>query len=101
MIGLRPWNKVDRPPFMLAYIIRRVLFMIPTLFGIMVINFLVIQAAPGGPVEQVIAQIRGRAVDATARISGQGSEQGQQQRSGPSQTGQSDKYRGARGLDPE
>lgn len=87
---------------MLAYIIRRLALMVPTLLGIMVINFLVIQAAPGGPVEQVIAQIQGRAVDATARVSGQGGElapaqQGQAGASGSSQ----DKYRGARGLDPD
>ena len=40
-----------------AYILRRVLLMIPTLFGIMAISFIVIQFAPGGPVEQVIAQL--------------------------------------------
>ena len=44
---------------MIAYIIRRLLLMIPTLLGIMVINFIVIQAAPGGPVEQMLAQIQG------------------------------------------
>ena len=41
---------------MLAYIIRRLLLIIPTLFGILVINFIIIQAAPGGPVEQMIAK---------------------------------------------
>ena len=40
---------------MLAYIVRRLLLMIPTLFGIMVLNFVIIQATPGGPVEQMIA----------------------------------------------
>ena len=55
---------------MIAYIIRRLLLIIPTLFGIMVINFFIIQIAPGGPVEQVIAELSGTAVDATARISG-------------------------------
>ena len=53
---------------MLAYILRRVLLMIPTLFGIMVLNFVVIQFAPGGPIEQIIAEIQGTAVGATARI---------------------------------
>lgn len=76
---------------MLAYIIRRLLLIIPTLFGIIVINFLIVQAAPGGPVEQVLAQIKGQAVSATARVSTSGGEAG-------SATSQS---RGARGLDPQ
>ncbi|MBC8242188.1 MAG: microcin ABC transporter permease, partial [Alphaproteobacteria bacterium] len=54
---------------MYAYIVRRLLLIIPTLLGIMIINFAVIQAAPGGPVEQMIAEITGTAVAATARIS--------------------------------
>jgi microcin C transport system permease protein len=87
---------------MLAYIIRRLLLMIPTLLGIMVLNFAVIQVAPGGPVEQLIAEIEGRAVSSTARISGQGGEtagsQGQRQASG---TGESSRYRGGRGIPPE
>ncbi len=44
--------------------------MIPTLFGIMVINFVIVQAAPGGPVELMIARIKGTAVEATARLGG-------------------------------
>ena len=44
---------------MLAYIIRRLLLIIPTLFGILLINFIIIQAAPGGPVEQAIAKLEG------------------------------------------
>lgn len=55
---------------MTAYIVRRLLLMIPTLFGIMLINFAVIQAAPGGPVEQLIARLTGTEVAATARIAG-------------------------------
>ncbi|MCC7049654.1 MAG: microcin ABC transporter permease, partial [Alphaproteobacteria bacterium] len=87
---------------MLAYVARRLALMVPTLLGIMVINFLVIQAAPGGPVEQIIAQVQGRAVDATARVSGQGGEltPGGSQTAAPAGGGQ-DKYRGARGLPPE
>ncbi len=84
---------------MLAYIVRRLLLIIPTLFGIMLINFLVIQAAPGGPVEQMIAQIQGEAVEATARFAGGGGQSEVAQRP-PTQTGES-VYRGARGLDPE
>ena len=53
-----------------AYILRRLALMIPTIIGIMGISFLVIQFAPGGPVEQLIAQLRHTAVSATARVGG-------------------------------
>jgi microcin C transport system permease protein len=87
---------------MLAYIVRRLLLIIPTLFGIMVINFAVIQFAPGGPVETVIARFQGTAVDATARISGQGGELQQSGREDRQQSGSStSRYRGAQGIDPE
>ena len=59
---------------MAAYIIRRLLLVIPTLIGIMLINFAVIQIVPGGPVEQMIAQMTGTAVESTARFSGGESE---------------------------
>lgn len=78
---------------MLAYIARRLLLIIPTLLGILLINFLIIQAAPGGPVEQTIARLEGfdaAAGGATGRIAGGGAEAA----SGPN-------YRGAQGLDPE
>ena len=55
---------------MTGYILRRLLLMIPTLFGIMVLNFLIVQAAPGGPVEQVIARLQGHDVGAAARVGG-------------------------------
>ena len=55
---------------MLAYAVRRLLLMIPTVFGIMVVNFIVVQAAPGGPVELMISRLRGHGVEATARIGG-------------------------------
>jgi microcin C transport system permease protein len=85
---------------MLAYIIRRLLLMIPTLFGIMVLTFVIVQFAPGGPIEQIIAQLQGSAVDPTARFSGGGGdfEQGAGQFDA---TGVTSRYRGARGLDPE
>ena len=57
---------------MTAYIIRRLLLVVPTLLGIMLINFAVIQIVPGGPVEQLIAQMTGTAVESTARFSGGG-----------------------------
>lgn len=79
---------------MLAYILRRLLLIVPTLFGILLLNFVIIQAAPGGPVEQAIAKLEGfeaAAGGATGRISGGGSEVA----SGSSN------YRGAQGLDPD
>ena len=88
---------------MLAYIIRRLLLIIPTLFGIMVVNFIIVQAAPGGPVQQLIAQIQGTAVEATARFgSGAQSDVGDSQATrNVAQGGSTGKYRGAQGLDPE
>ncbi|HEX6111313.1 MAG TPA: microcin C ABC transporter permease YejB [Geminicoccaceae bacterium] len=86
---------------MLAYIIRRLLLIVPTLFGIMVINFVVIQSAPGGPVEQLIQQLReGGAPDVTARVSGTATGD---LAAGGAGTGEdvTGRYRGARGLDPE
>ena len=55
---------------MIAYAIRRVLLIIPTLFAIMVVNFFIVQAAPGGPVEQMISRLKGGTVSATERVSG-------------------------------
>ena len=90
---------------MLAYLIRRLLLIVPTLFGIMLVNFLVIQVVPGGPVEQMIAQMSGHATAATGRFSGAGSSESTQstaqRRPGMgSSDGTASKYRGARGLDP-
>jgi len=87
---------------MINYIIRRLLLMIPTLFGIMVLNFAIIQVAPGGPVEQIIAELRGTAADPSARFSGSGGDiQGGQQQSQQSGANITSRYRGAQGLDPE
>jgi microcin C transport system permease protein len=87
---------------MSAYILRRLLLMIPTLLGILFVSFVVIQFAPGGPVERVIAQLTGEDVSATARVSGGGSDV---IRPGGGTSGAFDpiasKYRGAQGLDPE
>ena len=81
-----------------SYIIRRLLLIIPTLFAIMVVNFAVIQIAPGGPVEQVIAQLTGTGADITERVTRSGTSEtldtGQGNNSNPT-------YRGAQGLDPE
>ena len=89
---------------MAAYILKRLLLIIPTMFGIMLISFTIIQFAPGGPIEQVIAQVTGTGVDATSRIGGTeggdfaGSGGANQ---GDTQSSVSSKYRGAQGLDPE
>ena len=83
---------------MLAYIIRRLLLIVPTLFGIMVINFVVVQAAPGGPVEQAIAELQGVGGGAVQRVTrATGDFAGSPQVStSQDQTA----YRGAQGLDP-
>ncbi|MFT5539001.1 MAG: microcin C transport system permease protein [Alphaproteobacteria bacterium] len=85
---------------MIAYIVRRLGLIVPTLFGIMVLNFAIVQFAPGGPVEQLVAQLTGTAEDATARVSGAAREVGTATNQGLRQGGDST-YRGARGLDPQ
>jgi microcin C transport system permease protein len=84
-----------------AYILRRLLLIVPTLLGIMVINFVIVQAAPGGPVERLIAELSGTAVAATARITGGGEGDSRPASSQTSVSGGESKYRGARGLEPE
>ncbi|ETR77364.1 ABC transporter permease [Afipia sp. P52-10] len=86
---------------MTAYIARRLLLMIPTLLGIMLVSFIVVQFAPGGPVERVIAQLTGSDTGASSRISG--SSGGDFARNNPTAAadGVNAKYRGAQGLDPE
>ena len=84
-----------------AYILKRILLMIPTLFGIMVLNFAVVQFAPGGPVEQTIARIKGTAIDPTSAITGSQSELLRSQNKEASNARVVSKYRGARGLDPD
>jgi microcin C transport system permease protein len=82
---------------MLAYSIRRILLMIPTLFAIILVNFVIVQAAPGGPVDQLIAQLKGTGNGALSRVSGGGGELSRPQAS----TSGENQTRGARGLDPE
>jgi microcin C transport system permease protein len=84
---------------MRSYILRRLLFMVPTLLGIMVINFFVIQAAPGGPVEQAISQLQGRG-DVTSRFTSGGETSAPAPQATPgSESGSMS--RGGRGLPPE
>jgi microcin C transport system permease protein len=85
---------------MFAYIFRRLMLMVPTLLGIMVINFIIIQAAPGGPVEQMLSQIQGTASNATDRISGNVSDTSSRIQTDTSGGG-AGTYRGARGLPKE
>ena len=84
-----------------AYILRRLLLMIPTMFGIMAVSFAIIQFAPGGPVEQILARLNGTDIDATSRVSGGGSDFGSGQQAAGTDSGTSLKYRGSQGLDPE
>ncbi len=86
---------------MLAYIVRRLLFIVPTLLGIMALNFLVIHVAPGGPIDQILSNIQGSGVDVTARVSGIDSGELQQGGGQSSTEGPIGNYRGAQGLDPE
>jgi len=78
-----------------AYILRRMLLIIPTLLGIMVLNFALVQFLPGGPIEQVIAQLENSG-DPLDRIGGDGSDAGI-----TNQSGEESKYQGARGLPPD
>ena len=86
-----------------AYIIKRFLLMIPTLLGVMLMTFAVIQFVPGGPIEQVIAKMQGTGTDSTSRITGDtGNEAGGNQQTQPGSGGETTfKYRGSQGLDPE
>ncbi len=89
---------------MLAYFIRRLLLIIPTLLGIMVLNFMIVQAAPGGPIEQIVAKLHGTDVAATARFGGSGAGDvstpaGQAMKAGDAAA--VSRYPGAQGVDPE
>ena len=79
---------------MAAYLFRRLLLVIPTLLGIIAINFAVVQFAPGGPVEQMIAELKGHGTGVTGRMTGEGAHEAM-----PAQTS-GGLYRGASGLDP-
>jgi len=76
-----------------AYILRRLFLIIPTLIGIMLINFVLIQFVPGGPIEQIIAQMEDGSAGATDRFTGGGDDSNNQS--------ENDEYKGARGLPPE
>jgi len=68
---------------MTGYILKRLLLMIPTLFGVLLVTFMIVQFVPGGPVEQMVAQLQGRDTGGErAAAAGAG-------------------YRGRQGLDPQ
>ncbi|WP_332683623.1 microcin C ABC transporter permease YejB [Bosea sp. (in: a-proteobacteria)] len=80
---------------MLSYIARRIALMVPTLFGILLISFVIVQFAPGGPVERVISQLQNPNSGAAQRVGGgSGGDAGAQAMDAGSA------YRGAQGLDP-
>src|SRR6202012_1858657 len=89
---------------MAAYITRRLLLMVPTLLGILFVSFVVVQFAPGGPVERVLAQLSGADTGGLSRVSGGGGDfgaRGGQVGGGAAGEAGNSKYRGAQGLDPE
>ena len=83
---------------MASYFLRRLILIIPTLFGIMLLNFIIIQFAPGGPVENTIARLQGIDVGATERVSGGNQDAIDTQNNFISSN---NKYVGAQGLDPK
>ncbi|PJE30279.1 microcin C transport system permease protein [Pseudooceanicola antarcticus] len=78
-----------------AYILRRLALVIPTLLGIMVINFALTQFVPGGPIEQIIANLQGQG-DVTAGFTGNGPDTANM-----FEEASNSDYAGARGLPPE
>lgn len=84
-----------------AYILRRLLLIVPTLLGILTVTFIIVQFTPGGPVENIIAQLQGTGGDALGRISGAGSDTGISPEALAGGAALDVKYRGAQGLDPE
>jgi microcin C transport system permease protein len=86
---------------MASYILKRLLLMLPTLFGVMLISFIVIQFVPGGPVERMIAELQGHGTSATARFGGGSGGDMAGAVSNTASTGQGSAYRGAQGLDPD
>lgn len=87
---------------MLNYFLKRLLLVIPTLFGILLINFMIVQCAPGGPIEQIIAKTKGIGMDVTDRLSGSsGFQESYSIELDSAAAHISSKYAGARGLDPK
>jgi len=85
---------------MAAYVIRRLLLIIPTLIAIITINFFIIQVAPGGPVDQFISKMQGLESGIMEQVTGSGKSEIQNTES-VNNSQEKNMYRGARGLDPE
>ena len=75
-----------------AYVLRRLILMVPTLLGILLVNFILVQFMPGGPIEQIVSRLQDE-TSATDRITGGGQETGA--------SGADSEYKGAQGLPPE
>ncbi len=91
---------------MAAYLLKRILLIFPTIFGIMLFSFVIIQFAPGGPVERMIAELMGHSSSISGRMSGAGGDgvsgsAGGAQLGGGAADAVASKYRGAQGLDPK
>lgn len=86
---------------MSRYILRRLVLIVPTLLGILVLNFIIVQAAPGGPVERMIAELKGMHSSATSQFAGNSSDMVQSSSSGMGSSMGSSDYRGSQGLPPE
>lgn len=84
---------------MFSYILKRLLLMIPTLLGILLVSFIIIQFVPGGPVERMIAQMQGHDASATSAFTGGSSDMAAS--GGSSGSSQTTNYKGAQGLDPD
>ena len=82
---------------MAAYIARRLLLMIPTILGILLISFVIVQFAPGGPVERVLAQLQGLDQSTSGRIGAGANDMGSSLQAQAADT----RYRGSQGLDPK
>jgi microcin C transport system permease protein len=88
---------------MLKYIFKRFLLIFPTIFGVMLLNFAIIQAAPGGPVEQAIARIKGTDQGFNDRFTSSGKDfvAGNNLNCAQANNSSGIKYRGAQGIDPD
>ncbi|MEM7015723.1 MAG: microcin C ABC transporter permease YejB [Pseudomonadota bacterium] len=80
------------------YFARRLLLIIPTLLGVMILNFIIVQFAPGGPIEQIAAEMMGASTSTTGNISGAGDSGTLSSNTDP---GASAGFAGAAGLNPE
>jgi microcin C transport system permease protein len=83
---------------MAGYLLKRLLLIVPTIFGVMLVTFAIVQFAPGGPVERMMAKITGTDSSATSRIDGSGDSMASTQLQG---SDAASAYRGAQGMEKE